>query len=76
MSSLLSLAQKLFGVTDVSKLTDEQLKEISKKMREGQRQRWGEMAQRFGLEGKTPEAQQKIDEQKGQIMGRGGESKG
>ena len=49
MASLLDWAKKLFGITDPSQLTDEQLSLISQKMLEEQRRVWQKEAPKFGL---------------------------
>jgi hypothetical protein len=78
MPSLLDWARNLFGITDPSQLTDEQLSVISQKMREGQSNSWQTEAPKFGLTEKTPEAQQIKDEQINptSIKPSGGENKG
>jgi hypothetical protein len=68
MASLSDLAKKLFGITDLSQLTDEQLSIISQKMQEYQRTVWQEEAPKFGLKEKTPRDQQIKDELRNPII--------
>ncbi len=72
--SLADLAKKLFGVEDISTLTNEQLEEISQEMKLEQVERWGE-AREFGLTEEDPTKQAARDEKEYPISPQG-ESKG
>ena len=72
--SLANLAEKLFGVKDISNLTDEQLKIISQEMKLEQEKGW-DKAGEFGLTEEDPTKQAARDEKEYPISPQG-ESKG
>lgn len=76
MPSLMEILKSL-GVDNPAEATDEQLERASEIMREEQARRWTEEnTRKWGLRGKTPEEQRKIDEETSRVKGEGGENKG
>lgn len=71
----MQLLREMFGVTNIEKATDEQLKKAAEVLSEQQTEMWPQEKERWGLKGKTPQEQREMDEAKGPVKG-GGEAKG